>query len=89
MKNCEHILLAPSAHSIHREEYQWPLFGVHSTMIEKSAQPGKGGGARPSHFTISTITYKVAVYALVERTDTVPLFLLYPYIYSVDPLTLI
>ncbi len=89
MKNCEHILLAPSAHSIHREEWKWPLFGVHSTMVEKSSQPGKGGGARPSHFTTSSITYKVVAYAPAERADTLPLLLLYPNMYSVDPPTLI
>ncbi len=79
MKNCE-LIVAPSAHSIHREEWQWPLFGVHSTMIEKSAQPGKGGGARPSHFTTSSITYKVVACASAERADTLPLLLLYPYV---------
>jgi hypothetical protein len=40
-------------------------------------------GARPSPFTISTITYKVVVYAPAVRADTLPLFLLYPYMYSV------
>jgi hypothetical protein len=33
--------------------------------------------------TISTITYKVMVYAPAEREDTLPLFLLYNYMYSV------
>ncbi len=42
-----------------------------------------GGGALPPPFTISTITYKVVVYAPAERADTLPLFLLYPYVYSV------
>ncbi len=32
---------------------------------------------------ISTITYKVEVYAPAERPDTFPLFLLYLYMYSV------
>jgi hypothetical protein len=41
------------------------------------------GGARPSPFTISTITYKVVVYAPGERADTLPIFLFYPYMYSV------
>jgi hypothetical protein len=52
-------------------------------MMEKLAQVGGGGGARPSPFTISTITYKVVVYAPAERVDTLPLFLLYPYVCSV------
>ncbi len=43
----------------------------------------KGGGYTPSPFTISTITYKVAVYALAETADILPLFLLYPCMYSV------
>jgi hypothetical protein len=41
------------------------------------------GVARPPPFTISTITYKVVVYAPTERADILPLFLLYPYMYSV------
>jgi hypothetical protein len=41
----------------------------------------KGGG-----FTISTITYKVGVYAPAERADTLPLLHVYPYIYSVTTL---
>jgi hypothetical protein len=48
---------------------QWPLSGVNSIMIKISAQPGEDGGctARPPPFTISTIMYKVAVYAPAER----------------------
>jgi hypothetical protein len=51
-------------------------------MMEKSAQDGEsGGGARPPPFTLFTITYKVAVYAL----GTLTLFYLYPFVlYSVD-----
>ncbi len=48
--------------------------------MEKLAQPVRVGGARPPSFTIVTVTYKVAVYALPERAETLPLFLLYPYI---------
>jgi hypothetical protein len=58
-------------------------------MMAKSAQPGEGGGgARPPPFTLSTITNKVVVYAPAERTDTLPLFLLYLYMYFVVPTTL-
>jgi hypothetical protein len=39
--------------------------------------------AHPSPFTISIITYKVVVCAAAERAETLPLFLLYPYMYSV------
>jgi hypothetical protein len=54
-------------------------------MMEKSAQPGevKGCHTHP-HFTISIITYKFVVYTPTERADTPPLFLLYPYMYSVE-----
>jgi hypothetical protein len=52
-------------------------------MIEKSAQPGEEGGARPPPFTIYTIKYKIVVYAQAERADTLLLFLLYPYLFSV------
>jgi hypothetical protein len=44
----------------------------------------KVGGARPPPFNIFTITHKVEVYAPAERADTLLIFLLYPYMYSVD-----
>jgi hypothetical protein len=55
-------------------------------LMEKSALPGEGGGAQCTPtplFTISTITYKVVVCATAEKADTLPLFLLYPYMHSV------
>jgi hypothetical protein len=59
-------------------EWQRPLSGVHSIVMVKSAQPGAyGGGVHPPPFTLSTIISKVA------RADTFPLFILYPYMYSV------
>jgi hypothetical protein len=54
-------------------EWQWPLSGVDSFMMEKIAQA----------FTTSTIAYKVVVYAPAERADSLPLFLLYLCMYSV------
>jgi hypothetical protein len=61
-------------------EWQLSLSMVHSIIRVKSAQAGEGGGSRhPPLFTISTITYKVEVFAPAERADTLPLFLLYPY----------
>jgi hypothetical protein len=81
------MLSAIRHHRVHAE-WQRPLSGVHSIMMEKLAQAGEGGGVhahpppRPT-FTISTITSKVVVYAPAERADTLPLFLLYPYKYSV------
>jgi hypothetical protein len=58
-------------------------------MMVKSSQPGEGGAARPPPFTFSAITSKVVVYAPPERADTLPLFLLYPFIYSVVQITAI
>jgi hypothetical protein len=69
-------------HRVHTE-WQLPVSGVHSIMMEKLAQPGDGAGARPPPYTLSTITHKVAVYAPAERADTFLLFLLSPYLYSV------
>ncbi len=68
-------------------EWQRPLSGIHSIMMEKLAQGGEGGagGARPPPCNISTITYKVVAYAPAERAYTLPLFLLYLYMYSVIP----
>ncbi len=43
----------------------------------------KVGGARPPPFTTFTITSKVAVYAPAEWADTLTLFHLYQYKYSV------
>jgi hypothetical protein len=41
-------------------------------------------GERPPPYTFATIKYKVAVYAPSDRADTLHLFHLYPYMYSVD-----
>ncbi len=40
-------------------EWQLPLSGEHSIMMEKLAQPGERGGGSKSQppFTVSTITY--------------------------------
>ncbi len=42
-----------------------------------------GGGHTLPPSTLSNITSKAVVYAPTERADTLPLFLLYHYIYSV------
>ncbi len=60
------------------------LSGVHSVMRVKLALSGEGGGARPPPFTTITITSKVEVYAPAEWADTLTLFNLYQYMYSVD-----
>jgi hypothetical protein len=74
--------------SIHTE-WQRPLSGVHFIMMAKSALTGEGRECTPLpfHSTVVTVTYQVAVYAPAERADTLPyalpLFHLYPYMYSV------
>jgi hypothetical protein len=50
---------------------------------KKYVQAGEGAGALPPPFLVSTITYKVVMYTPAERADSLPLFLLYPYMYSV------
>jgi hypothetical protein len=49
----------------------------------KISLAGMSGGARPPPFTNITITSKVAVYAPAEWADTLTLFHLYQYMYSV------
>jgi hypothetical protein len=50
----------------------------------KSAQPVGGGGFHALLLSLSLQSpSKVVVYAPAERADTLPLFLLYPYMYSV------
>jgi len=50
-------------------------------MRVKLAQAGEGGGSTPTRFTLfTTITYKVAVHAPAERSDTLPFFHLYSYV---------
>jgi hypothetical protein len=51
--------------------------------MEKLALAGEGWGVHAHPFSISTITYKVVMYAPAERADTLPIFLLYSYMYSV------
>jgi hypothetical protein len=67
----------------YREHTEWqrPLSGIHSLMTEKLAQAGEGEGCTPTsvHYTLFTITYKVAMYATAGRADILPLFHIYPY----------
>jgi hypothetical protein len=74
-----HPLILKSGRAPHTE-WQLPISGVHSIMMEKSAQPDKRGvgGAHPPPFTLVTITYKVVLYAPAEWADTLPLFHFYP-----------
>ncbi len=53
-------------------------------MMEKLCEACEGARhctPTPFHY-ISTIMYKVLVYAPAEMADTLPLFLLFPYIHS-------
>jgi hypothetical protein len=52
-------------------------------MRVKLAWVVRVGGARPTPFTTITITSKVAVYAPAEWADTLTMFHLYQYMYSV------
>jgi hypothetical protein len=65
-------------------EWQWPLSGVLSIMRVKSAQAGGGGGCMPTpfHYIYHHVQNYIALYAPAERADTLPLFFLYPYMYS-------
>ncbi len=60
-----------SEHRVHTE-WQRPLSGIHSIMMERLAQAGEGG-ARPTLFTLFTIS----------RADT-PVFHLYPISYALS-----
>jgi hypothetical protein len=62
-------------------EWQRPLSGVHSIMMEKLAQAGVCGGvhAHPLSLYLPSRT-KLQFYAVAERADTLPLFHLYPYV---------
>ncbi len=66
-------------------ELQPLLSGVHSVMRVKSVLAGEGGGAPPPPLITFTLTSKVAVYAPAEWADTLTLFHLYQYMYSVLP----
>jgi hypothetical protein len=59
------------------------LSGVHSVMRVKSVLAGEGGGCTPTPLITFTLTSKVAVYAPAEWADTLNLFHLYQYMYSV------
>jgi hypothetical protein len=70
MKNIEQNIFR--FHLIHRvsTEWQWPLSGVHSIMMEKSAQPWWEWGCRPTPFHyIYFRAHTVVVNDPVERED--------------------
>ncbi len=55
--------LSGSQSTVHTE-WQWPLSGVHSIMLEKLAQAGEGGGCTPTPFHY--IYHHVAVYGTLQ-----------------------
>jgi hypothetical protein len=56
-------------HTTEYTEWQRPLSGVHSILMENMSMLVRFGGARPPLFTIVTFMYKVAVYTPAERAD--------------------
>ncbi len=72
-------------HRVHTER-QWSLSGRtfhHDGEISLAMGDGWGEHALPLSLYLPSRA-KFVVYALAERADTLPLFLLYPYMYSVD-----
>ncbi len=69
-------------HRVHTE-WQWPLSGVHPISMEKLAQPGEGGVCTSTPFHCIYHHVESCGVCSAQRPDTLPLFLLYPYMYSV------
>ncbi len=76
---CCYLTAEPAATA----SYRVAMADFWRTFHHDGKMAAEGGGTRPPSFTLYTITYKVAVCAPIERVDTLPLFLLYPCIYSV------
>ncbi len=77
---CVHNSIIVSLHHRVHTEWQWPRSGVLSITMEKLAQPGVGGGCTPTPFhNIYHRVQKIVVHAPAKRADTLPIFLLYPY----------
>ncbi len=72
-------------HRVHTE-WQFPISGVNSIMMKKSALAGEGGGCTPTpfHSSYHHVQSCSVRYAPAERSDTLTLFHLYPYVYSVN-----
>jgi hypothetical protein len=62
----------------------WRTFYRDGKISPALAREGVHYTAPSSHFTLSTITSKVAAYALAERANTLPLFFLNPFVNSVE-----
>jgi hypothetical protein len=82
-KNQSECDLADGLEQRVHKEWQLPIMAY--LQMKKSSLAGEGGGCKTnpiSPFTLFTITCKVAVDVPAERADTLPLFHLYPYMYS-------
>ncbi len=66
---------------LHR--WRWPLYGVHSIMMEKSAQPGMGGGMQALPLSLYQPSRAKLWYTLQLRGQIHP-----PYFYSAPICTL-
>ncbi len=79
------VLIRVNVQATEYTELQPLHSGVHSVMRVKLALAGEGGGctAHPPPLITFTITSKVAVYAPAEWANTLTLFHLYQYMYSV------
>jgi hypothetical protein len=76
------LVVIPTEYTVHKER-RLPICGIPS-FWKNQTYLVIVGGARPPPFQPITITYKVAVYAPAEWADTLTLFHLYKYMYSVD-----
>jgi hypothetical protein len=66
-----------SYHSAHTE-WQCPISGAHSIMMDKSAHADECGWCKPTHFSLYLLSCTKSVYAPAVRKETLPLFHLYP-----------
>jgi hypothetical protein len=76
------VVQFPAGPATEHTDWQWPLDGVHSIMMVKSAQDGEAGMCTPNTFHSVYHHKQSCVYA---PAYTLPLFLLYTYMYSVGP----
>jgi hypothetical protein len=63
-------------------EWQWQLSGVNSIMMDKLSQPGDVRGMHPLYFIYHHLRSCGVRSSWRSRYSTLPLFLLYPYKYS-------
>ncbi len=68
-------------------DWQWPLSDEHSIMMVNSAQPAKGGGGCTSIPFESIYPHEQKLWCThqPEKSDTIPLFLLYPFLLCGPP----